>query len=112
MKVGIIRCAQTEEFCPGTNDFKSIRTRTGGFAEVPADEEIELVGFIGCGGCPGKKAGMRAKTLIERGADTIAFASCVHKGAPMGYPCPFGKKMKELVRTAVGEDVTILDHTH
>ena len=22
MKVGIIRCMQTEDFCPGTNDFK------------------------------------------------------------------------------------------
>ena len=112
MKVGIIRCMQTEEFCPGHNDFLSIRQRSGGFADVPAEEPIELTGFISCGGCPGKKVGMRAATLIQRGADTIAFASCVHKGAPMGYPCPFGKRMTELVKAAVGEDVPILDHTH
>ena len=25
MKVGIIRCMQTEDFCPGTTDFKAVR---------------------------------------------------------------------------------------
>lgn len=112
MKLGIIRCTQTEEFCPGTNDFLCVRKHKGSLSEVPSTEEIELVGFINCGGCPGKKAGIRAKTLMQRGADTIAFASCTLKGAPMGYPCPFGEKMKELVKTAVGEDVTVLEYTH
>ena len=57
MKVGIIRCMQTEDYCPGITDFKIIR---------------------------------------EHGADTIAFASCIRKGTPIGYPCPFAKKMKEI----------------
>lgn len=29
MKLGIIRCMQTEDFCPGTADFKAIREKTG-----------------------------------------------------------------------------------
>ncbi len=57
MKVGIIRCMQTEDYCPGTTDFKAIREKTGVFEGV--EEEIELIGFINCGGCPGKKVSLR-----------------------------------------------------
>lgn len=110
MKVGIIRCMQTEDFCPGTVDFKVVREKKGAFAEV--SEEIEIVGFINCGGCPGKKAALRAKELVKRGADTIAFASCIQKGTPIGFPCPCAKPMKEIVRKAVGENIRILDYTH
>lgn len=110
MKLGIIRCMQTEDFCPGTGDFKAIRNKTGVFADVA--EEIELVGFTNCGGCPGKKAVLRARELVKRGADTIAFASCIQKGTPIGYPCPFGKKMKSIVENDLGDSVRLLDYTH
>ena len=110
MNVGIIRCLQTEDLCPGTTDFRIIRERKGIFQDV--SEEINLIGFINCGGCPGKKSVLRAKELVHRGADTIAFASCIQKGTPMGYPCPFAKKMKEIVRASVGDDIRILDYTH
>ena len=110
MKVGIIRCMQTEDLCTGTTDFKFIREKRGAFADVA--EEIEIVGFANCGGCPGKKAAMRAKMLVSRGADTIAFASCVQRGTPLGYPCPFAEKMNEIVKNAVGSDIRILDYTH
>ena len=110
MKLGIIRCMQTEDFCPGTGDFKAIRNKTGVFADVA--EEIELVGFTNCGGCPGKKAVLRARKLVERGADTIAFASCIQKGTPIGYPCPFAKRMKEIVEKDLGEQIKLLDYTH
>lgn len=98
MKLGIIRCMQTEDYCPGTADFKR--------------EEIEIIGFINCGGCPGKKAVLRARELVKRGADTIAFASCIHKGTPIGYPCPFAKKMQQLVAADLGADITYLEYTH
>ena len=110
MKVGIIRCMQTEDYCPGTTDFRAIREKTGVFANV--EEDIELVGFTNCGGCPGKRAFLRAKELVKRGADTIAFASCIRRGTPIGYPCPFADKMKELVARGAGEGVRLLDYTH
>ncbi|MEF2878199.1 MAG: CGGC domain-containing protein [Blautia sp.] len=110
MKLGIIRCMQTEDYCPGTGDFKAIREKTGIFEQI--DEEIQLIGFINCGGCPGKKAPLRVRELIKRGADTIAFASCVQKGTPIGYPCPFAKRMKDLVQKEGGENIKILDFTH
>ena len=94
MKLGIIRCMQTEDYCPGTTDFKAIREKTGAFEGT--EEEIELIGFTNCGGCPGKKVPLRIRELLRRGADTIAFASCIQKGTPIGYSCPFAKRMKDL----------------
>ncbi len=110
MKVGIIRCMQTEDYCPGTVDFKVMREHTGAFSDDEGD--VELIGFTNCGGCPGKKAILRARMLAERGADTIVFASCIQKGSPIGYPCPFAKKMKELIQKDLGDTVSYLDYTH
>ena len=110
MKVGVIRCQQTEDYCPGTADFCVIREKQGAFAGV--EEEIEIVGFANCGGCPGKKAVLRARELAKRGADTIAFASCIQKGSPIGYPCPFAEKMKELIVKDLGDSIKVLDYTH
>lgn len=109
MKLGIIRRMQTEDYCPGSRDFRTIRERKGAFM---GEDDIQLVGFINCGGCPGKKAVLRARSLVEQGADTIAFASCISKGTPIGYSCPFAKRMRELVQKEVGDGVRILDYTH
>ena len=110
MRLGIIRCMQTEDFCPGTTDFRTIREKKGAFEGVQGD--IEIIGFINCGGCPGKKAVLRARELVKRGADTIAFASCIQKGTPIGYPCPFAKRMIQLVQNDLGEQINIIDYTH
>ena len=110
MKVGIIRCMQTEDYCPGTTDFKMLWERSEAFEDTEGD--VALVGFSNCGGCPGKRAVLRARKLVERGADTIAFASCIKKGTPIGYPCPFAKRMMDAVARDLGEGVTLLDHTH
>ena len=110
MKVGIIRCAATEDYCPGTTDFKMLRERRGVFEGV--EEDIELVGFTSCGGCPGKRVPLRVRELVKRGADTIVFASCIKKGTPIGYPCPFAGRLMDLAAAEAGEGVRILDWTH
>ena len=110
MKVGIIRCMQTEDFCPGTTDFRMIREKKGAFEGV--EEDIEIIGFINCGGCPGKKAVLRARELVNRGADSIAFASCIQKGTPIGYACPFAKMMKDVIQNDLGDGIRLIDYTH
>ena len=45
MKLAIIRCMQTEDYCPGTSDFKAIKNKTGAFANV--EEDIELICELG-----------------------------------------------------------------
>ena len=87
-----------------------IRNKRGSFADL--DGELELIGFTNCGGCPGKRALLKAKLLIDRGAEVIAFASCIKKGTPMGYPCPFQEKMIQLVKENFGEQVQVLEYSH
>ncbi|XPV76030.1 MAG: CGGC domain-containing protein [Desulfovibrio sp.] len=108
-KVGIIRCQQTEDMCPGTSDFKVAAANKGAFVNMG---EVEIVGFVSCGGCPGKRAVSRAKLMVERGAETIAFASCISKGNPIGFACPHFFTMKSAVQKKVGPEIKILDFTH
>ena len=110
MKVGIIRCMQTEDYCPGTTDFKAIREKTGVFEGI--EGEVELIGFTNFGGCPGKKVPLRIRELLRRGADTIAFASCIQKGTPIGYPCPFAKRRRARAEKETEGKIQILDFTH
>ena len=110
MKLGLIRCMQTEDFCPATTDLKFIRDKNGAFEGIEGD--IEIIGINSCGGCPGKKAVLRAREMVKRGADTIAFASCILKGMPIGFPCPFGKKMVSTISNDLGEKIKIIEYTH
>lgn len=110
MKIGLIRCMQTEEFCPASRCLEYMRTKKDAFADV--EGEIVLVGVTTCGGCPGKKAGARAAMMVRRGAEAIALASCITRGTPIDYACPFAGKLAKVVRAAVGEKVPVFDYTH
>ncbi|MFA5688121.1 MAG: CGGC domain-containing protein [Kiritimatiellales bacterium] len=108
-KAGIIRCQQTEDICPGTTDFKVAKEGRLAFEEIGP---VEIMGFVSCGGCPGKRAVARSKMLVDRGAEIIVFASCISKGNPIGYPCPHYTGMRNAVIKAVGPDLKILEYTH
>lgn len=110
MKVGLIRCLQTEDMCPGTTDFKVIKDKKCAFEGVEGD--IEIIGFVTCGGCPGKRAVARAAEMVKRGADTIALCSCITRGNPIGFPCPHWEKMKESIIRKVGGNINIIDYIH
>ncbi|OPY69967.1 MAG: CGGC domain protein [Syntrophorhabdaceae bacterium PtaU1.Bin034] len=109
MKVGIIRCRQTEDMCPGTTDFKIAASGAGAFEETGP---VEIIGFLSCGGCPGKRAISRAKMLVDRGAEDIVFASCITKGNPIGFPCPHSSSIKAAVEKTLGPEIGIIDWTH
>ncbi|PKM50392.1 MAG: CGGC domain-containing protein [Firmicutes bacterium HGW-Firmicutes-7] len=110
MKVGLIRCMQTEDMCPGKTCLKVMSEKKCAFKEI--SEDVEVVGFISCGGCPGKKTVTRAAEMVKRGADTIAMASCITKGAPIGFPCPHVQLMKEAIAKKLGENIRFIDYTH
>jgi len=110
MKVGLIRCMQTEDMCPAAVCFKFMKNKKGAFKDAEGD--IELVGVNTCGGCPGKKAVTRAAEMVKRGADTIAFASCMSKGTPVGFACPHFEQIKKAAADNLGDKVKILDYTH
>ena len=109
MKVGIIRCQQTEDMCPGNTDFKVAKEGILAFEETGP---VEIMGFVSCGGCPGKKAVARAQLMVSRGAEAIVFASCISKGNPIGFPCPNFQNMKDSIIKKVGTEIKIIDWTH
>lgn len=110
MKVGLIRCLQTEDMCPATTDFKVMQDKKFAFEGVQGD--IEVIGINTCGGCPGKKAVTRAAEMIKRGADTIVLASCITRGNPIGFACPHAGQMKDAIKKRIGDEVALLDWTH
>ncbi len=107
-KVGIIRCQQTEDLCPGTTDFKTALSGKLAFEPFGA---CEVMGFVSCGGCPGKRSVARAKMLVERGAEVLFLASCIKKGNPIGMPCPHYEALRAAIEKQVGQ-VPVIDWTH
>jgi len=73
-KIGIIICGRYQD-CGGGKCFRAIRERVGGFSHYPVDEQLEVVGYSYCGGCPRgnieyvpeemKKNGKEDKKTIE-----------------------------------------------
>ena len=107
-KTGIIRCQQTEDMCGGTMCFKVAASGQKAFAELgPA----AIVGFVSCGGCPGKKIVPRALNLAAQGAEVIALASCLQKGNPIGMPCPHLAAIRAALEPRL-EAIQLLDWTH
>jgi len=108
-KVGIIRCQQTEDMCPGSTCLKVAKEGKSAFEE---SGPVEIVAFVSCGGCPGKRAVARAKLMADRGAEAIAIASCISRGNPIGFPCPHYANMRDAIIKKVGTEMQILDYTH
>lgn len=109
MKVGIIRCQQTEDMCPGNTDFKVAKEGKMAFENTGP---VEVIGFVSCGGCPGKRAVTRGKLMVDRGADAIVLASCISKGNPIGYPCPHCEHIKNALEKKLGTEITLIEWTH
>jgi len=110
MKIGLIRCQQTEDMCPATTDLMAIKSNKFAFEGV--EEDIELVGLVTCGGCPGKKAITRAQEMVKRGADTIVIASCITRGNPIGFECPYANEIIKAIKNRLGESIKIIEYTH
>lgn len=109
MKVGIIRCQQTEDMCPGSTDFSIAASGEMAFSETGP---VEVVGFVSCGGCPGKRAVRRAQMMVDRGAEIIVFASCISRGNPVGIACPHFSSMRNAISLKIGSKIKIIEWTH
>jgi predicted metal-binding protein len=109
MKVGLIRCQQTEDMCPSITCLKVMKEKKGAFEGI--EEDVELVSVNTCGGCPGKKVATRAKKMVSLGADTIVLGSCLKLGTPIGFPCPHYEEIKRVLDTRI-KNARIIDWTH
>jgi len=50
-KIGIIICGRYQT-CGGGKCLRALKEHVGSFAKYPEEEELDLVGYSFCGGCP------------------------------------------------------------
>lgn len=104
-KVGIIICDRYRD-CAGGKCLRALRSREGAFS-IYEDQEVELVGYTTCGGCPGGNVEYCVEEMKKNGADVVHFAT----GMLVGYPpCPHIDHFKEFVKRKYGVDVVIGTH--
>lgn len=84
IKIEIIICDRYRT-CGGGKCFRSLKKREGAFSRYGQDEEVEVVGYTSCGGCPGGNIEYVPEEMIKNGAEVIHLAT----GFIVGYPpCP------------------------
>jgi len=105
-KIGIIICERYKN-CAGGKCFRSLRNREGAFDIYPKDEEVEVVGYTTCGGCPGGNIEYAPEEMKKNGAEVIHFAT----GFVVGYPpCPYIKHFKSFIEEKYGLKVVVGTH--
>lgn len=105
-KIGIIICGRYQS-CGGGKCFRSIRERAGAFARYPKDEQVEVLGYSNCGGCPGGNVEYVPEEMIKNGAEVIHLAT----GLVVGYPpCPYIRQFKEFIETRYKVPVVVGTH--
>ncbi len=105
-KIGIIICARYQN-CGGGKCLRSMREHIGGFAQYPKDEELVLVGYSTCGGCPGGNVEYVPAEMIKNGAEVIHLAT----GLVVGYPpCPYICHFKQFIESYYKIPVVIGTH--
>ena len=104
MKLAIIRCLELEDECIGHPCLELIRERGNNFQGI---EDIQLVGMVTCGGCSGKGVSLRAKNLLDSGADKVVLTSCITGDSCRSEPCPYFSEMKKSLLSSIGEDKVI-----
>ena len=94
-KIGIIICARYQS-CGGGKCLRALRERAGGFSIYSPEEEVELVGYSYCGGCPGGNIEYVPEEMIRNGAEAIHLAT----GLVVGYtPCPYINAFKSVIES-------------
>ncbi len=105
-KIGIIICERYKN-CAGGKCFRSLHNREGAFDIYPGDEEVEVVGYTTCGGCPGGNIEYAPEEMKKNGAEVIHFAT----GFVVGYPpCPYINHFKNFIKEKYGLKVVVGTH--
>jgi predicted metal-binding protein len=105
-KIGIIICGRYQT-CGGGKCLRAIRERVGGFARYPKEEEVDLVGYSFCGGCPGGNVEYVPEEMKKNGAEVIHLAT----GLVVGYPpCPRIRAFKKFIESYYGIPVVVGTH--
>ena len=104
-KVGIIICDRYHT-CAGGKCLRALHQREGAFAAY-AGQDLELVGFTTCGGCPGGNIEYAPEEMVKNGAEVVHLAT----GFVVGYPpCPHLDHFVEMIPRKFGLRVVVGTH--
>ena len=104
-RIGIIICDRYKS-CDGGKCFRAVREKEGAFRRYN-DQELIIVGYSSCGGCPGGNIEYVATNMKKYGADFIHFATGFLAGYP---PCPYITQFKDFIEKVI--DVKVVIGTH
>ena len=105
-KIGIIICDRYRN-CAGGKCFRALQNREGAFDIYKKDEDVEIVGYTSCGGCPGGNIEYAPEEMKKNGADVIHFAT----GFVVGYPpCPYIDDFKKFIKEKYQMKVVVGTH--
>ncbi len=104
-KIGIIICDRYHT-CAGGKCLRSLRNREGAFS-IYKDQEVELVGYTTCAGCPGGNIEYAGDEMVKNGAQIVHLAT----GFLVGYPpCPYIDVFKSFLENRYGIKVVLGTH--
>ena len=104
--IGIIICGRYSS-CGGGKCFRALREREGAFDIYDKEENVEVVGYTNCGGCPGGNIEYVPEEMKNNGVDIIHFAT----GLVVGYPpCPNIYKFKRFIEEKYNIQVIVGTH--
>jgi len=105
VRVGIIICDRYRS-CAGGKCFRAVRNREGAFSAY-AGQDVEVVGFTACGGCPGGNIESAPEEMKKNGATVIHLAT----GLLVGYPpCPHVEYFTRFINEKYGIPVVVGTH--
>jgi len=105
-KIGIIICNRYKS-CAGGKCFKSMKNREGAFSIYGKDENVEIVGYTSCGGCPGGNIEYTPEEMVKNGVDVIHLAT----GMVVGYPpCNNINHFRKFITEKYGVKVVVGTH--
>lgn len=104
-KLGIIICDRYSR-CAGGKCFRALKQREGAFS-IYKEEEVELVGYTTCNGCPGGNIEYAGDEMVRNGAQVIHLAT----GLVVGYPpCPYIETFKAFLEARYNVQVVVGTH--
>jgi predicted metal-binding protein len=105
MKIGIIICDRYRT-CAGGKCFRAARNREGAFSRY-REQDLEIVGYTTCNGCPGGNMEYAPEEMKKNGAGVIHFAT----GMVVGYPpCPYIPRLCDFIQEKYGIEVIVGTH--
>ena len=104
-KIAIIICARYA-MCGGGKCFRALQNREGAFG-IYKGQDVEIVGYTTCGGCPGVNVQYSPVEFKRNGAEIIHLAT----GLIVGYPpCPYIAQFRDLIQKKYNMQVVIGTH--